>query len=869
MRKKSLIRRLIPWILTLAILGGIAYLVYLLYFRPDPAPSHPAPEITYYNGDGKAITITNGKLTLVMDTSTTQFVLTDENGREWRSNPAQADIDKDQITFPGTTAREALSSTLYLTYTPNGSDPVQINNYSRSISKLGYTVTQLDDISIRVDYSVGNVEQLYKIPKAMTEERRASFEEKMNKNDFTRKLMNRYQKYTPEDVAKLPNRDELLAMYPELANQTLYILKTDGTPTKINKDKRDIEALLAKYEYSDEEFEADSLLVAKQADAEGQVFNVSVIYRLDEADLIVEIPYDQIRYRDEYPITYISPLPMFCAAGPEEEGFLMVPEGGGAIIRYNNGKFSQNGYTANLYGWDYGIERKEAPSETENAFPVFGATVGDASYICILEGASSYATIFADVVKENRMNAFNTVYARYNVIHAAEYSVSNKTAKRVYVYEKQLPADCIRQRYRFVASNNYADMANAYGDYLRESSSELQTAQSGAEIPVNIEIIGAINKKVVKAGMPVDSVVPTSTFAQTRKIMDELAENGIRGLSVRMTGWANGGIRQKVLTGVHVLNELGGENEMKALIAEAQLKNVDIYFDGITCFAYNSGILEGFIPQSHAARYATRDLIHLYPFDIVTYTLAEGKDDYYLVKPSYAKQNATNLINYMKERSGAGIAFRDIGNLLSADYYPSDLVTREQAKKMNVETLAEAKQAGLKVMIKEGNDYAISYADRITDMNLTGQAYGIIDERIPFYQIAIHGMKDYTGKPINLSGDYITMLLECAEYGAGLNFTFMAEDPRVLQDSDYSNYIASGYDAWKDWAIPAMIRYQSEMAGLNQIRIKNHEQISTDVHVTTYTDGTRVYVNYGSDDFAEGSITVPARDYLVVRGDRQ
>ena len=30
MRKKSLIRRLIPWILTIAILGGLAYLVYLL-----------------------------------------------------------------------------------------------------------------------------------------------------------------------------------------------------------------------------------------------------------------------------------------------------------------------------------------------------------------------------------------------------------------------------------------------------------------------------------------------------------------------------------------------------------------------------------------------------------------------------------------------------------------------------------------------------------------------------------------------------------------------------------------------------------------------------------------------------------------------
>ena len=45
-----------------------------------------------------------------------------------------------------------------------------------------------------------------------------------------------------------------------------------------------------------------------------------------------------------------------------------------------------------------------------------------------------------------------------------------------------------------------------------------------------------------------DSVVATTTFENARKIMDELAENGIQELHLRMTGWSNGGVRQKVLT---------------------------------------------------------------------------------------------------------------------------------------------------------------------------------------------------------------------------------------------------------------------------------------------------------------------------------
>jgi hypothetical protein len=385
-------------------------------------------------------------------------------------------------------------------------------------------------------------------------------------------------------------------------------------------------------------------------------------------------------------------------------------------------------------------------------------------------------------------------------------------------------------------------------------------------MPVNVELIGAINKNVVKFGLPVDSVVATTTFENARKIMDELAENGIQELHLRMTGWSNGGVRQKVLTGVHTLGELGGDSGMNQLIAEALNKHVTLYFDGITCFAYNSGLTDGFLPFRDAARYATREQVHLYPYNIVTYRTAEFMDDYYLTRPGYASKNASNLIKALKDKKAQGIGFRDIGNLLSADYYPKDLVTREMVKQMNIDTMKEAAEAGLKVSIKEGNDYAIPYADLITDMNLTGQAYSLIDDRIPFYQIALHGMKNYTGEAINLSGDYQAMLLECAEYGAGLNFTFMAENTRVLQDSVYSCYTSSGYEYWKAQVIPLIQRYQKEMAGLNQKRIVGHERLDGEVTMTVYEDGTKVYVNYSNMDYRKGSVKVPARDYLVERG---
>ena len=855
MRKKSLIRRLIPWIIVLAALAALVIFVFIpLYGQQEEDDSNP-PVVAFYDGDGAALTMENDRLLFEMDSNTTQFQVTDKKtGKVWRSNPEDAQQDR----IAKSLNKDMLSSTLLVTYTTSGGE-VSLNNYTYAIVNQSYVLKLQEDGSIRVDYTVGQIERTYLLPQAITKERYTAFTDQMSKAT-KKKLASNYTLVEPDKLDKKDNKDELIAMYPSVTEQALYILKSDTSTN--NKEK--IEGYFAEAGYSQEDLETDNQLVAGKKDTSGPVFNVSMIYRLEGQDLVVEIPYDQIRYRSDYPITYVSPLPMFGAAGENARGYLFVPEGGGAIINYNNGKLSQSPYYANLYGWDYGVQRKEAVSETKNAFPVFGAAREDDAFLCFMEGATSYGGVNADIA--GRYNTYNTVYAKYNVLHAEQFNVSAKTAQLVYIYEKQIPNDTVIQRYRFFDSPDYVALANAYGEYLRERSPELAASQAGEATPVNVELIGAINKNVVKFGMPVDSIVPVTTYKQAQQIVDELSDSGIENLNVRMTGWMNGGVRQKVLTGVHLPGELGGEKDLKALIDDARQRKVNLALDGITCFAYNSGLFDGFLPYRDAARYATREQVHLYPYSIVNYQTADWLDDYYLVRPQYAQDNATKLINALKNWNAEGVAFRDIGSLLSADYYNRDLVTREQVKQKNIDTLKEAAEAGLRITIKEGNDYAVPYADLVTGMNLTGQGYAIADERIPFYQIALHGCKDYTGEPINLNGDYQTALLECAEYGAGLNFSFMAENTRVLQDSDYSCYTSSGYEFWKNHAMEMITRFQKEMAGLNRLKITGHARLEEEVTVTEYEDGTRVYVNYGNTEYKGDGTNVPARDYVVVRG---
>ena len=542
-----------------------------------------------------------------------------------------------------------------------------------------------------------------------------------------------------------------------------------------------------------------------------------------------------------------------------------MPEGGGSIIRYNNGKSNQTAYYSNLYGWDYGTERSVLINETRSNFPVYAMTANGSSFLCFLEEGATIAGINADV--SGRNNSYNTASATFVVLHHDQYDVSAKTPERIYMFEKELPAVTVTERFRFLACDSYVELADAYGQYLEDAGR--LGGRASEEQPIVISLIGAIEKSVKRAGVPVTDSVGLTTFAQAGEIVRELNAAGLDSLDIRYEGWANGGVAQRVFTRVKAENELGGRKALESFVREAQDAGNSVFLDGMTTFAYRSGIFQGFSLFTDAARYTTRDCVKLYPYSPIFYTELKYRDSYYLAKPSYSKRMADNFVSAAADL-GANVSFRDLGYLVSGDYDTDHRTSREESAAIQRESLRAADERGLRVMIRSGNDYALGSVDVISDMDLFGNGYSIVDEDIPFYQIALHGRVDFASESLNMSGDWQNMLLRSAEYGSGLSFTFMAESADVLVDTHYTQYTGASWDAVKDDAVAALLRYRREMSGLNRQRITGHEYLTGAVTCTTYESGAKVYVNFGNAPYEADGVTVPARDYLVIReGDAQ
>ena len=480
-KMKKLLLNLLPWLIVLAGLAALIVFVFVPIYSQNDDTVLEAPAVFFYEGETSALVMENEHLRFEMDRKNTHFKLTQKDtGAVYYSNPEGAAKDPQAIQ----SNKDLMQATAVVTYT-NSAGSVDMDNFTYSITNGNYQIEQISDNEIRVQYAIGRIEREYMIPSAITKERYEYFRDNMKKST-QKKVASNYSLYEPANLDKKENKDEIIALYPAVLEQPLYILNASTTAN--NKAK--IEGYFAEGGYNAEEYAIDMQLVAGKRGTTGPVFNVTMIYRLEGNDLVLEVPYDEVRYKADYPITSLTVLPMFGAVDASQEGFIFVPEGGGALIRYNNGKLKQNAYYSNIYGWNYSTYRGELINETRSSFPVFGMTNNGSSFLCIIEGAASYASIQADISMRN--NSFNWARAKYSVLHYDQYNVSTKTSTLVFMYEKELPKDTIIQRYRFISSDSYVDMAKAYGDYLR-ANELLSTAKASEEVPVSVELVGKVS----------------------------------------------------------------------------------------------------------------------------------------------------------------------------------------------------------------------------------------------------------------------------------------------------------------------------------------------------------------------------------------
>lgn len=550
----------------------------------------------------------------------------------------------------------------------------------------------------------------------------------------------------------------------------------------------------------------------------------------------------------------------------DAEGMIIVPDGSGAIIEFNNGKTTLGYSDINkpIYGYDYSFVAKRATETTESILLGMYGYVNISTQrgmIAIVEDGASQSNIYAGTSSNNNRAYFISAVREYEIVTAGTgWNESNFTK-----WTKNKSLADLKYRYIILEQDelDYVSVAKKYREYLVDKY-DLEEKDTTTENVVDINFLGAFEGYDLFLGIKYKTENSLTTFSQAKTIIDELLNNNVNNISVDYTAWTDDEMEYYATDHLKVSSALGGKKGILALRDYLSSKNIEFYPEMYVTSAkgydYDFGVMK-YTAKSVGNYYARH-----YPYNIATLMPDKEFNPTYYINPQFYNPMSKELIESYDKLGIDGVYLKDLGNTKVANYARdkeiySGLATAYQ---QNAMSLFDSEYSNIK--ISAPFDYAFPYVTSAINIPTKASSYGMFDATIPFYQLVVSGLFDYTTVEINGMNDNSAewFLTKAIETGSNLHFIISAEDPEILLDTDYTQYYKSYYNNWKDTIIS--MNNTINTLGIHEGELVNHELIREgdvilkDISIVEYSNGLRIIVNSSNSDT---SVKVDGTTYNV------
>ncbi len=552
------------------------------------------------------------------------------------------------------------------------------------------------------------------------------------------------------------------------------------------------------------------------------------------------------------------------AGTPTENGYIITPDGSGAVINFNNGKGKTTSYSQKLYGRDVAVSQDLAPAKTEQAYlPVMGIVKEDNALLAVVSEGSAYATARASVNGQDATN-YNSAWFAFDLRSSDSYFMGQSNAALDAYETAIIPEDVITVEYYPIAKDDvdYVDVALRYQQYLVDNGDLTKGKSKADSAPFYLDLYGGTIKKQSVAGFPVSLQTPATTYEEAKQIVEEFANRGIDDIVLTYEDFNKAGVTNRISDGVDYAGSLGGEDAFKALadycasIGATLAPSVDIQ-------EYErSG--NGFTKTGSSCIRVTKAYATLNEYERAFGTPHDTRASWYIMTPAYYTKAVENIVaDYVAEGLSA-ISLEQATNMLYSDFTANtNKKTSRQQAVVNLEACYQMiKDNGLTFVADACNDYAFKYVDSIRNVPLYSSNFDVYDYDIPFYEIVIHGYIPYTTKAKNASSSADELFLLSVATGTPLHYEVMHENPNEFTDSGYDVLFYTYYEGWLDIAAEEYKLVQQYVKPLSDETITDFEYISEDVIQTTFSDGTVIKADLENNtlEINGNAIALPNKD---------
>lgn len=572
-------------------------------------------------------------------------------------------------------------------------------------------------------------------------------------------------------------------------------------------------------------------------------FKYPVEYVLEDDHLKASVKVAEIQESNAANIaTELTVLGSFGAADMTEEGYFVVPDGSGALVRFNNQKtMDTNAYQQRVYGSDVTVVPTSKGAVTEQVYlPVYGIVKEDNACLVVASKGDSNAVLSAQVSKQSN-SSYNLCSFTFILRGTDTFYMSGNSNDKLTVFESgAIKSDDIELRYYPIAKEgaDYTDIAARYRQYLTEEAGVSAKTEAGKS-PMYVDLYGGTQKKKPVLGIPVTMKQKITTYDQAGQILSQLKNSGVDDIVVSYNNWTNDGIKNKVDTEAKPSGTLGGKSDFKGLTDLISQNGFELYPSSDDRDFYSGN---GYYSFTSTAVRVSGSYSRIISYDRA-YGIPDGfKKNMSLLSPSLFDEVYSDVAdNYSK----AGLSGVSIGNMTTSLYgdYGKKNISRAKAMDLicaSYDKLGSSLSEG--ILADAANAYALPYVSHITSVPLNSSRFDLFNEDIPFYQMVMHGLIPYSTTAVNGDADPTTLLLMAAATGSGLSYDMLYEETSVLKDTEFDVLYYANYLNWTDTASREYKLLQPLLSKVSSCTIDGYEA-DGDLITTTYSDGTVVKVD--------------------------
>lgn len=584
--------------------------------------------------------------------------------------------------------------------------------------------------------------------------------------------------------AKKGQKDELASgmtlIYGSPADRATTILNSKGKgKTKMKKSGKNIEIT---YTFSDPGITVP-VTISLESDHMKLYVDTSAITEDNPSSVSGKIATD------------LAFMTTFGAAGLEEEGYFVVPDGSGAIINFNNGKTGLKTYAGKVYGRDITAVKTQKQATVQKVnLPMYGIVKGNSAMMVVADKGDTCATVNTYVANQNNTD-YNSTYFDFEVRTQDEYLMGGESSP-LKVFEKRgILVPEIELRYYPVSNKDqsevdYTDVADCFRDYLiKEKGVEDKNLEGKNSL--FLDLYGATLKKKSIAGLPVTVKESVTTFTDAKSILETLNGMGVDDMVVAYNNYNDDNIGEKIADSFNPSSKLGGKKKYNDLSSYAASNNIQL-FPVIDNQQFKTG--NGYWSMTNTAIRVSNAYSRIPIFD-----LAHGIENKYykplsLFSPASYDKAFGKLIKSYNKKSVTNFSFGSLSNTIYGDYGKKAL-SRENAKETVKEIYSSAKQTGT-VLSDYPAAYVLPYTDCITNLPLCSSKFDLFDMDIPLYQMVMHGVTPYSCTAVNGDADLDIASLKAIAAGSNIGLDLVGTEASELKDTKLDKYFYGYYENW-------------------------------------------------------------------------